>query len=647
MPRPVESGHRYVPGLDGIRAIAVLSVIAFHLDVGWAQGGLLGVGVFFTLSGYLITDLLLDRWDRHGSLGLGRFWLGRARRLLPALFAMLIVVSIWAALFDASMIDEVRRQVVSATLYFANWSTIAAHGSYFSRFAAPLPLDHLWSLSIEEQFYLVWPWVLLLMVHLLRSRRTLMVVALAGAAASAWLMGHLYHPGLDPTRVYEGTDARAFGLLIGAALAMTWPTRIPRRRSVRTPAALDLAGVVGLVGILALVGRTTSLSPFLYPTGLILLSVATAAVIAAVVNPSSLLGLILGCRPLRWIGVRSYGIYLWHWPIIVLWGGEHARADWPRAVLQVVATFIVAALSWRFIEEPIRQGALGRLLRGARSRVALERARRRAMVLAGAGAAVLLLSSSALAGALPVVSNGDAAPEKITELPQKLARSAMTSVDPKTALPAKPLPPPTRTSCRSVVYIGDSTSRGQTSTSYIPKARKRLRGQLWRVGVKTFYPEISGARSIVETYHGAANAATVARNHISGGFDGCWVLALGTNDVANATLSSVGQAARIRTMMKILGDRPVMWVAAITLLRSGPYAEAGMQHWNRTLLSVCEGHPNMRVYDWPARAKRKWFVSDGTHYYSPGYVARNRGIARGLVQAFPRHRPPSASCLVR
>ena len=135
MPRPVEAGHRYVAGLDGMRAIAVLAVIAYHLNVGWAKGGLLGVGVFFTLSGYLITDLLLSHWDRHGDLGLGMFWLRRARRLLPALFLMLIVVSIWVALFDASQISQVRREVVSASLYFANWSTIAAHGSYFARFA--------------------------------------------------------------------------------------------------------------------------------------------------------------------------------------------------------------------------------------------------------------------------------------------------------------------------------------------------------------------------------------------------------------------------------------------------------------------------------------------------------------------------------
>ncbi len=152
MPRPIQQGARYIPGLDGLRAVAVMAVIVYHLNFSWAQGGMLGVGVFFTLSGYLITDLLLGHWYRHGDLGLKEFWLRRARRLLPALFLMLIVVSIYVALFDASQLAAVRRQVVAASLYFSNWSTIAQHGSYFARFAAPLPLDHLWSLAIEEQF---------------------------------------------------------------------------------------------------------------------------------------------------------------------------------------------------------------------------------------------------------------------------------------------------------------------------------------------------------------------------------------------------------------------------------------------------------------------------------------------------------------
>ena len=650
MPEPVEAGHRYVPGLDGLRAIAVLCVIAYHLNVGWARGGLLGVGVFFTLSGYLITDLLLGHWDRRGKLGLGGFWLRRARRLLPALFVMLVVVSVWVAVFDASQLAEVRRQVVSAALYFANWSTIAAHASYFSRFAAPLPLDHLWSLSIEEQFYLVWPWLLLGGLCVFASRRVLALVALVGAVVSGLLMAHLYHPGYDPTRVYEGTDTRAFGLLIGAALAMVWPTRMLAsgvRRSVRSPVVLDVAGAVGVAVIVVLVWRTSSLSSFLYPWGFVVLSVATAVAVAAVVNPSSVLGGVLGCGPLRWVGVRSYGIYLWHWPLIVLWGGAQAAGvDWGRAVLQVAATMVVAALSWRFVEEPVRHGALGRLRRRSYTRAAVIRARRRTAAVGAAVVGVGTVVVAGLAGVLPAASAGDSAPQKIARLPARLSGSGTTARQVSFRAPRRALAPATRTSCRSVVYIGDSTSEGEVSTDYIPNPRQRLGAQLGDVGVGTVFPEISGARSIVETYENFPNAATVAQAHISEGFHGCWILALGTNDVDNATTSPIGLRPRIDRMMSIIGRQPVLWIDAITLLSSGPYSEAGMEQWNHQLLAACLRYPNMRIYDWASHAKRQWFIPDGIHYYSPGYVARTHDIAKGLVHAFPQNRPPNASCLV-
>src|ERR671929_1538625 len=188
MPPPVAQGQRYVAGLDGIRAVAVLCVIAYHLNVPGAGGGMLGVGVFFTLSGYLITDLLLGHWRRYGDLGLGQFWLRRARRLLPALFVMLAAVSVWVAPFDASQLAAFRKQVLAAALYVSNWWTIAEHGSYFARFAPPLPLDHLWSLAIEEQFYLVWPWLLAFGIWAARSGRRLALASLALAGASALAM---------------------------------------------------------------------------------------------------------------------------------------------------------------------------------------------------------------------------------------------------------------------------------------------------------------------------------------------------------------------------------------------------------------------------------------------------------------------------
>jgi peptidoglycan/LPS O-acetylase OafA/YrhL len=625
--------------------VAVLSVIVYHLNLHWGQGGMLGVGVFFTLSGYLITDLLLGHWFRHGDLGLGLFWLRRARRLLPALFLMLAIVSVWVALFDASLLGAVRKQVVAASLYFSNWSTIAQQGSYFARFAAPLPLDHLWSLAIEEQFYLLWPWILMLGIWATKTRTGLARLTLAGAAASLLAMGLLYHPGVDPTRVYEGTDTRAFALLIGAALAIVWPTQMRRAAALpRVRSLLDTLGVAGLLTIGLLVWRTNSFSSFLYPWGFLLLAIATAAVVAAVVNPASKLGPALGWRPLRWVGIRSYGIYLWHWPIVVLAGTARSAANLPRAVLEVGGTFLIASLSWRYVEEPIRHGALGRLWRQLRSGAGYLVPRRRAVAISGTAAAALFLPVLGLAGGLPAASADLGASGNAPRLRHLTTRTVAATNSPTSTAAALA----TRTSCRSVVYIGDSTSEGEISTDYIPNPGLRIDAQLANVGVTTTIPEISGARSIVETFQGNPNAATVAQQHVAQGFRGCWILALGNNEVDNVnTGSNVGFSERVDRMMSAIGRQPVLWINAITLLTSGPYSEDGMQNWNRAVLAACSKYPTMRVFDWASWAQQKWFIPDGIHYYSPGYVARSYRIAQGLAHAFPEGAATSGSCLVR
>ena len=380
MPEPVRTGQRYMPGLDGLRAIAVLAVIAFHEQFGWAPGGLLGVGVFFTLSGYLITDLLLGHWSARGTLALSDFWLRRARRLLPALAVMLVVVTAWVTLGARGQLPSLRPAVAAAATYSSNWFLIASHNSYFARFAPPAPLDHLWSLAVEEQFYLAWPWLLLLGLRLVPRRdgavRWLALPTMALAAASTFGMLVLYHPGLDPTRIYEGTDTRAAGLLIGAALAMLWPSRgrtLPGRAG---RLVLDGAGIAGLAAIGLMIWRTGQYSPFIYKGGLVLLSAATAASIAASACPGALTGRLLGWAPLRWIGVRSYGIYLWHYPVIVLTTPANSSVNLVRAAAQTAASIILAALSWKYVEEPIRHGALGRAwartrMGGLRTRPAL------------------------------------------------------------------------------------------------------------------------------------------------------------------------------------------------------------------------------------------------------------------------------------
>jgi peptidoglycan/LPS O-acetylase OafA/YrhL len=687
MPEPVRAGQRYLPGLDGLRAVAVLAVVAYHLGLSWAPGGLLGVGVFFTLSGYLITDLLLGQQAETGSLQLLDFWQRRARRLLPALFVMLIVVIGWVALLDRSQLPALRGAVAAAVGYVSNWWLIAEHSPYFAQFGPQSPLGHLWSLAVEEQFYLVWPWLLYLGLLMRRGRGRrpgpgehygLAAAAVALAAGSAIAMARLYHPGYDPTRVYDGTDTRAFALLIGAALAFVWPSRkLWADLSAASSWCLDAVGAVGLLVIGALIWRSTKYSSFLYPGGMVVLSLATALTIAAVAAPAGRLGQVLGVRPLRWIGVRSYGIYLWHYPIIELTTPADGRETFVRATLQVAASIAMAALSWHFIEEPVRHGALGRwwsqLRAGTRRR---DSARRRGWAGLATGAVVLSLAGVLLAGGIPPatawVRSHHAVPvasgrggDHVQQVPAigGQAAGAGGMGGPRPAVSTRGPGGWLRTSCRSVAHIGDSTSDGLISADYLPHRKQRLAYQYRKRGVRSIHWEISGGRSIVETLDGQANAHTVAQQLAQGGYRGCWVLALGTNDTADLAVGSpVGLSARIAQMMSVIGNQPVMWVNVISLLDSGPYSEADMQEWDQALLRACPHYPNMRVYDWAAVVRRRWFINDGIHYTSAGYAARSRLIARALAEAFPAasgsaagHQPasvtqqgggPAASCVV-
>jgi peptidoglycan/LPS O-acetylase OafA/YrhL/lysophospholipase L1-like esterase len=680
MPEPVRGDQKYLPGLDGLRALAVTAVVAYHLGFGWAQGGLLGVGVFFTLSGYLITDILLGQWASAGRPRLRDFWLRRARRLLPALFVMLAVVAVWVAAFARGQLPGFRGDVVASALYVSNWWYIAQHASYYAQFAPPGVLDHLWSLAVEEQFYLVWPWLVLSGVWVLGrrrgTRRWLAAGTLVLAAVSAILMAVLYQPGLDPTRVYEGTDTRAFGLLIGAALAAVWPTRRAAPLPAHARRRLDLAGVAGLVIVGLLVWRTNQYSPFMFRGGLVVLSVATALAVAAVAVPGSLLGRALGGRPLRWLGVRSYGVYLWHYPVILLAapaagaglaGGAGVSLSAPRAVACVIVSVALAAASWRFVEEPARLG----FRRPRRSEPAVRLLPRLTAWLAAAWFAVWLtaawltgwlgvhrrLASPLAAGGVCVVmvagvitgvtvvtsrlaggTGRPAAPGGRAAMAAGLATASGTQrqADPGTpAAASRPAPAP-RTSCRSVVHIGDSTSDGLISPGYLPNPAERITARYAQVGVRHSIMEVTGGTSIVETIDGTPNAYRVAERLIDHGYRGCWVLALGTNDTADVYAgSNVGRVQRIKEMMSLIGNQPVLWIEVKSLVPGGPYAEQNMRLWNRALAQERPRYPAMRLYDWPAVARDSWFIDDGIHYTSYGYAQRARLIADALAAAFP------------
>ena len=263
---------RYIPALDGLRAFAVLAVIAYHLGMQWAPGGLLGVTVFFVLSGYLITSLLLIEWDNTETINLPQFWLRRVRRLMPAIVLIIVCTAALCALFDHSLLTKLRDDMWAALLWVTNWWYIFQDASYFDALGAPSPLTHFWSLAIEEQFYLVWP-VVLLVAHKTGVKRTTMRNAtLIVALLSALEMALLYNPLDDPSRVYYGTDTRAFSLLIGAWLAFVWPSHmLGAQKSVHLTKqvrnVLDGVGIVALVALLGLIVFVDGFSPFLYRGG--------------------------------------------------------------------------------------------------------------------------------------------------------------------------------------------------------------------------------------------------------------------------------------------------------------------------------------------------------------------------------------------
>ena len=383
----------YQPALDGLRAVSVAVVIAYHAHalgaagLGIARGGFLGVEVFFVVSGYLITTLLLEEHRQQGWIDARRFWTRRARRLLPALFVMLAVVALWGSLWRTDTLARFRHDVFGAVFYVSNWQQIGTKAGYFAGLDAPPLLRHLWSLAVEEQWYLLWPLALALLVRRSRGNvRVLRVVIGAAALAAALAMVLLYAP--TPSRinlVYLATFTRAGGLLVGSLLAIGWAPWSWPGASRRHLVALDAVGLAALAGIAIAVVTLRNDSPALYRGGLTVVSVLSAVAIAAAVHPGARwLGRGLAHPFLAAVGRRSYGLYLWHWPVFVL---LRAGQSWARLVPALVIAIGLSEACYRFVELPVRGGALARWWAQLRSATA---GRGRAAI-AGAVPLVLLV----------------------------------------------------------------------------------------------------------------------------------------------------------------------------------------------------------------------------------------------------------------
>ncbi|KRA25670.1 acyltransferase [Microbacterium sp. Root61] len=455
-------------GLDGLRAIAVGLVVIYHLFPGWVlQGGFVGVDVFFVISGFLITTLLLREHAAEGRIRLGRFWQRRARRLLPALALLVTVCATAAWVIGGDVLVRLGEQVLGAVTFSYNWVSIAGGTGYFTG-ATPELFRNLWSLAVEEQFYVLWPLILPLFLLLPRGTARA-VVALALAVASAVWMGMLVTSGADLTRVYFGTDTHAFGILLGVALAfalqrtLSTPPGWTARRSWRVAGLVLGAGAVaGLVAVSTLPAQPDA---FTFPGATAAASVLTAVAIIAGVLPGSWFGRAIDAQPLRWIGDRSYGIYLWHWPLLVLLvaalQGSSSVAGAPVwiGLLALVLTIAIAELSYRFLEMPVRRygfrGSLARL--GQRvSGPPLTRLRALSAITA---TVIVLGGTSAAIAAAPDVASGQAVVEAgaaaLAEASDTAAPAPSTPAPVPSGFPS-PAPSPTDVPGTDITAIGDS-----------------------------------------------------------------------------------------------------------------------------------------------------------------------------------------------
>jgi peptidoglycan/LPS O-acetylase OafA/YrhL len=640
---------RYLPGLDGLRAISVLAVVVFHHylvgghEVGWAPGGFLGVEVFFVVSGYLITSLLLNERRETGRVSMKAFYLRRARRLLPALYLLLAVVTAYVLLFVPDALAMLRGDVIAALTYTSNWWQILSHHSYFLEAGRPEVLKHLWSLAIEEQFYLAWP--LLLMLGLRRlGRERLLVTMIGGALASTLLLALLAHGSIDDA--YYNTFSRLSGLLLGSAFAFPFaPYRIRGVPGRGVRVALDLAGAFGLFLLLASFGvlHRFGINGFLFPTsrhdnlsvfhgGFLFIDLATLLVILAAVHPASDVGRALGCKPLRWIGVRSYSLYLWHYPIfcvtrpgldihrVGIWFLSFKYVGWPVFVIRLALSFAAAEFSYRYVETPIRSGAIGRYRSVIRTSVGEHRQRlaRRGVVIGGSVTAAALLLGTGLATAQAPAATVPGISETGDQNGAKLDPSALQ------ILRHTPVTRATTPTTRR------PNSRGHPSTT--PTTVAKPSAAVLGIGDSV----MQGARSSLEsTIPGMAVDAARSRQF----WDGIQVIQqyASLNSLPSTLVIGLGTNGRITDqlfdqMMNTIG--PGRQVFFLTTRVPRPWEAED----NAAVANGAKRWKNAHALDWGTYSDchGDWFVKDGFHLRTPGQQAYADFVRLGLFGRAPR-----------
>ena len=357
---------RYITGFDGIRSLAVVGVILYHLLPTSMKGGYLGVPIFFVVSGYLITDLLRQEWEQNGKINIWQFYVRRMKRLYPGLAFLLITASAYITLFQRGLLNNLRGVVVSSLLYVNNWWQINNGLSYFDRFANESPFTHIWSLAVEAQNYLIWPVIFVLLMVFVRKRKWIFYTVLGTSVLSAILMMILYTPGGDPTRVYYGTDTRLFSIWMGSALAFVWPsTRLKKNIPKQAKRILNLAGLISLLALILFFFFLDDHYSFVYYGGMFLVTIFCVILVAVTAHPGASLDRWLTNPVFTWLGKRSYGIYLYQFPVMIFYEAKVSDiADHVliHTVIEISLILIISELSYRYIERPLARFDYSRTL---------------------------------------------------------------------------------------------------------------------------------------------------------------------------------------------------------------------------------------------------------------------------------------------
>jgi peptidoglycan/LPS O-acetylase OafA/YrhL len=602
--RPLVRMH-YMPGLDGVRALAVTAVLFYHAEtLHWMPGGFLGVDVFFVLSGYLITSLLFAEYRNQTHIGFAQFYLRRARRLLPALFLLLGVVSLFAVVFLPDEITKLRGDVVAALTYSTNWWQIFRDQSYFEAIGRPPLLQHLWSLAVEEQFYFVWPLLFAGMLKIWHGRRRPILFAILGAiAVSTVLMIVLsvangFPLEHDPSRVYLGSDTRISTMLVGAALALVWsPWRLSEKVPRQGVMVLDAIGFAALAALLWIFANVSEFSTNLYHGGFTVVAIVTAVLIAVTVHPAAHLSRwLFGLRPLRWIGERSYGIYLWHWPIyqvtrphLDLW-----LTGTPNLLLRLGLTVGIAELSYRFVEEPVRHGAIGRWITRLRESRGQER-----FQLAGNAAFVGGVVALGVVLATVGLATGRPAP-----IPPGLDVTAAAARNPvATTTPPATTPPAT-----------SAPGAGQTPATTVPPPAGPVRPRVTAIGDSVMLGARAALQQAIGDIYVDADTSRqfgtgidiVRGRKVAGLLSDTVVIHMGTNGVITG--------GQMETLMDILKDTPRVVFVNLKVPRSWEARD------NDVLSSYVSQYPNAVLIDWHnlGGSHPEYFYQDGIHLRPDG-----------------------------